>query len=123
MTEVYTNSQNKYKNTYKLNEQENQIFVFEIVLQKFNENDKIIRKIKKQKKGNILSCEDNILFDEIKELKITAIDINNPTQEIIVNINLDHNKKYCTFIDTNIYLEFFRNTHLLESNYDIIKIN
>jgi len=123
MTEVYTNSQNKYKNTYKLNEQENQIFVFEIVLQKFNENDKIIRKIKKQKKGNILSCEDNILFDEIKELKITAIDINNPTQEIIVNINLDHNKKYCTFIDTNIYLEFFRNTHLLESNYNIIKIN
>ena len=122
MTEVYTNSQSKYKNTYKLNEQENQIFVFEIILKKFNQKNKIIRKIKKQKKGNILSCEDNILFDEIKELKITAIDVNNPTKEIIVNINLDHNKKYCTYINTNIYLEFFTNINLLESNYDIINI-
>ena len=30
MAEVYTNSQSKY--TYKLNEPENQMFVFEIVL-------------------------------------------------------------------------------------------
>lgn len=118
MTEVYTNSQSKY--TYKLNEPENQMFVFEIVLKKFCQKNKIIRKIKKHRKGNIISCGDNILFDEIKELKLTAIDVNNPTQEIVVNINLDHNKKYCTFIDTNIYLELFTSTNLLECNYNII---
>ena len=104
MTEVYTNSQGKY--TYKLNEPENQMFVFEILLKKFNQKTKIIRKIKKHKKGNIISSDDNVLFEEVKELKLTAIDVNNPTQEIVVNINLDHNKKYCTFINTNIYLEF-----------------
>lgn len=119
MTEVYTtNSQSKY--TYKLNEPENQMFVFEIVLKKFNQKNKIIRKIKKHKKGNIISANDNVLFDEVKELTLTAIDVNNPTQEIIININLDHGKKYCTFINENIYLEIFTSTNFLECNYNII---
>ena len=119
MTEVYTtNSQSKY--TYKLNEPENQMFVFEIVLKKFNQKNKIIRKIKKNKKGNIISANDNILFDEVKELTLTAIDVNNPTQEIVININLDHEKKYCTFINENIYVEIFTNSNFLECNYNFI---
>lgn len=117
--EVYTTtSQGKY--TYKINEPENQMFVFEVVLQKFNQKNKIIRKIKKHKKGNIISLNDNILFDEIKEIQLTAIDLNKPTQEIIVSTMLDHNKKYCTFINNNIYLEFFTSNDFLECNYDII---
>lgn len=119
MAEIYSIS-NQSKYTYKLNEPENQMFVFEIVLQKFNQKNKIIRKIKKTKKGNIISTNDNILFDDIKEIKLTAIDVNNPTQEITVNVKLDHNKKYCTTIDTNIYLEFFTNSQFLECNYNII---
>lgn len=49
MAEIYSIS-NQSKYTYKLNEPENQMFVFEIVLQKFNQKNKIIRKIKKTKK-------------------------------------------------------------------------
>ncbi len=119
MTEVYNiNSQSKY--TYKLVEPENQMFVFEILLKKFNQKNKFIRKTKKHKRGNIISSGDNILFSNIKEFKLTAIDVNNPTVEIIVNINLDHNKKSYIFNNSHISLEIFSNTNFLECNYNII---
>ena len=119
MTELYTtNSHSKY--TYKLFEPETQMFVFEIVLKKFNEQTKTIHKIKKTKKGNLISSNDNILFTDIKEIKLTIIDINNPINESVININLDHLKKYSTFINSDIYLEFFINSEYLESNYNFL---
>jgi hypothetical protein len=119
MTELYTtNSHSKY--TYKLFEPETQMFVFEIILKKFNEQTKTIHKIKKTKKGNLISSNDNILFTDVKEIKLTIIDINNPINEAIININLDHLKKYSTFINSDIYLEFFINSEYLESNYNFL---
>jgi predicted lipase len=120
MTEVYTDSQSKY--TYNLIEPENQMFVFEVILKKFNNKTKIIRKIKKNKKGNIISSNDSILFSEIKELSLTTIDLHNPTQETVININLDHYNEYRSFINTNICLEIFSNNNFLECNYNFITL-
>lgn len=119
MAEVYANSsQSKY--TYKLIEPENQIFVFEIVLKKNNQKNKTIRKIKKTKKGNLISQNDCISFNDVKQLSITIVDINSPTDELIINVNLDQINKYSTFINHKIYLEFFSKSDNLECNYNFI---
>lgn len=118
MTELYNNSHSKY--TYKLNEFDNQVFVFELILKKFNKKNKIIRKIKRNKKGAIICPADNIIYQNIDKITLTAIDINNPTQESIVEIYLDHTKKYSTFIDNNIYIEIYANGEYLECNYDFL---
>jgi len=118
MTELYNNSHSKY--TYKLNELDNQVFVFELILKKFNKKNKIIRKIKRNKKGNVICLADNIIFENIDKISLTAIDINNPVQESIIEIYLDHMKKYVTFIDTNIYIEIYANGEFLECNYDFL---
>jgi hypothetical protein len=118
MTELYNNSHSKY--TYKLNELDNQVFVFELILKKFNNKNKIIRKIKRNKKGNIICLADNIMYENIDKITLTAIDINNPTQEFIGEIYLDHTKKYSTFINNNIYVEIYANGEYLECNYDFL---
>ena len=117
MTILY-NSHVKY--TYKLNELDNQVFVFELVFKKFNKKNKIVRKIEKNKKGNIISSSDNIIYNEIDKITLTAIDINNPTREFIIDINLDHSNKYSTCINSNIYIEIFSKLQYLECNYNFI---
>ena len=121
MAQVYTDSQSKY--TYKLIEPENQMFIFEVILKKKNNKTKTIRKIKKYIKGNIISSNDSILFSEIKEFSLTMIDLNNPTHEIVININLDHYNEYRSFVNSNICLEIFSNNNFLECNYNFISSN
>ena len=116
MAESYNDS----KYTYSINELDNQMFVFEIILQKFNQKNKIIRKIKKNTSGKLITINEKIDYSNINKIIINAININNPTTEIIVDIKLDQLNKYSTFINKNIYLEFFSTSDLLECNYNII---
>jgi predicted ATPase with chaperone activity len=119
MTELYDyNHQSKY--IYKMNEMNNLVYIFEIILKKNNQKTKTIRKIKKNKEGNLISLNENIKFNEIKKFNLTAIDINYPTNEIIVNLSLDHHNDYSTYIDDRIYLEFISKSDILECNYNIL---
>ena len=119
MTEVYnTASSSKY--IYTLNEQDTQMFVFEIILKKINQKNKIIRKIKKTKQGSLITFDENIVFSEINKIELTAININDPTNEITVNLSLDQNKKFSTYIDSKIYLEFYATIDKLEANFNIL---
>ena len=118
MTEIYNNSQSKY--TYTLNQNNNQIFVFEIILKKHDNKDITIRKIKKKTKGNIISLNNNIIYDDIDKISLTAIDINNSIQELIIDINIDHTKKYSTFINSSIYIEIFSKSNYLKCNYEFL---
>ena len=123
MSEVYYNNYNNSKYTYTINEIDNEVFVFEIILKKFNNKNKIIRKIIKNKKGNIISLLDNIIYENIDSILLTAININNPTQELSIHINIDQSKKYNTFINSLIYIELFSNNNYLECNYNFLNKN
>jgi hypothetical protein len=64
----------------------------------------------------------NISYDEIKKISITAIDINNPVKEIVVECSINQANKYSLVIDHNIFIEFYNNNGQLEANYNLINI-
>lgn len=119
MSENYSIVKNS-KYIYKVNENEEDMFVFEIILKKFIGKNEIIRKIKKTRAGKLLNINEDIKYDDINKILLNIININDPTQEINICIKLDHINKYSTFINNNIYLEFFKNINLLECNYNIL---
>jgi hypothetical protein len=101
------------------NEQNGQLFIFEIILIDNNNKLLTIRKIKKEPQGIILSLLDNILYDKIYNIKICIYNRNNLNNEINIKINIDHKMTYTTFINNNIYLEFKKNNNFMECNYNI----
>ena len=118
MTEVYNSHNSKY--TYSINESETQIYIFELILHKNDNQNKIIRKIKKNNKGNIISTTDNIIYNDINKIKLTAININNPIQELIIDIEIDHENQYISFINSSIYIEIYSKSNYIECNYKFI---
>ena len=111
----------KYNNTKYLhsrNESEKGMYVFEIMLKdKFNETH-VIRKIKQNYQGSLLSCDDNILYTMINIIKVTIIDVNNNNNPIIVKGIIDHKQSVTTILNNTIYLEFRQNSNnLIEAHY------
>jgi hypothetical protein len=96
-------NQNKY-NLITL-EDDTQTFIFELLLKdKFN-NITIIRKIKKNSYGNLLSPGDNINYSNINKYKLSIININNPDEPIIIKNNINHNLISNTYNNNNIQIE------------------
>jgi len=125
MCEVnYTIQRKKSENskyTYKNNEQGSPIFIFELI---FNNNEGInttIRKIKRGNQGNVISMNDNILYDNIDRIKISILDGTNINNQIQAKIIIDHSTTYTTYITNDIYLEFNKNNNYLECNYNIFQ--
>ena len=123
MCEVnYTIQRKKLENskyTYKNNEQGSPIFIFELI---FNNNHGInttVRKIKRGNQGNVISMNDNILYDNIDRIKISILDGTNINNQIQAKIIIDHSTTYTTHITNDIYLEFNKNNNYLECNYNI----
>ena len=123
MCEVnYTIQRKKSENskyTYKNNEQGSPIFIFELI---FNNNHGInttVRKIKRGNQGNVISMNDNILYDNIDRIKISILDGTNINNQIQAKIIIDHSTTYTTHITNDIYLEFNKNNNYLECNYNI----
>lgn len=121
MTEnTYTIQKKYFKCVYQNNEQDSQIFIFEIVLK---ENDLLfntIRKIKKGNQGNLISSTDSILYQTIDHVKVSILDTNNINNIINAEIFIDHSTTYTTYVSNQIYLEFNKNsTNFLECNYNI----
>ena len=121
MTEIY--NQNLFKYTYSIIEQENEMFIFELVLTKFNKSKQItFRCTKNSRSGKLVSFENKIHYDEIKKICISAIDLNNPLLDINVNCLLNQHNKYTIILKNNIFIEFYEFNGFLESNYNIINI-
>jgi hypothetical protein len=101
---------------------ESELYIFEILLEKFNEEPKIIRKILNAKSGCLISVNDNINYNIIKNISLVAIYSNNFEKEIKINVELKHNIDITKFINKYIYIEFIKNNiNILECNYIIKK--
>lgn len=119
MTYNYVNQNNKY-NLITL-EDDTQTFIFELLLKdKFN-NITIIRKIKKNPYGNLLSTYDNINYSNINKYKLSVINIKNPDEPIIIKNNINHNLISNTFTNTNIYIEINKINNIMNFLYTINK--
>jgi len=127
MFEIYTNndqynSYNLINNNYSYSMTESELYIFEILLEKFNEEPKIIRKILNAKSGCLISVTDNINYSSIKNISLVAIYSNNLEKEIKINVELQHNSNDTKFINKYIYIEFIKNNiNILECNYIIKK--
>jgi hypothetical protein len=120
MTEISSENISKY--TYRINEHDNEMFVFELTFKKFNEKSQKLRKIKYFRTGQLLSVEDNITYNNIKKIIVSALDVNNPINEINVDCTLNQSNKHTLVLNNNIFIEFYEKNGFLESNYNIIEI-
>ena len=102
-------------------EDDTQTFIFELLLKdKFN-NITIIRKIKKNSYGNLLSPGDNINYSNINKYKLSVINLNNPDEPIIIKNNIDHNLVSNTFNNNNIHIEIKKINNNMNIFYNINK--
>jgi len=124
MTELY--QENYKKNidnyTYRINESEDDLFIFELTLKNNDQKNTKLRFIKNTRNGILISINDNLLYNDIKKILLTAIDINNPIKEIKIDCILNQTNRQTIILNSNIYLEFYDNNGYLESNYKLINI-
>ena len=116
---VQKKKQENSKYSLMNNEQDSQLFIFEIILKTLDDKSITIRKIQKGTQGMLISSEDNIKYSDIERIKISILDSNNLKNEITTKITIDHKTNYTTYLDSIIYLEFNSNSSgLLISNYN-----
>lgn len=112
------NEQTKY--TYKQNEVDSQIYIFELILKDINNNISIIRRIKKCNQGSLISINDNIKYNTINKYKLSVLDINHPDKPIIIKSTIDNLLTTNTYLSDKIYLEIIETkNNMLEFNYHI----
>lgn len=122
MTEIFR-EEHISKYTYRINEDETELFIFELVLKQFNQNKNLkLRRIKNSRTGKLIGIEDNIKYNDIKKIIVSAIDINSPNKDINVECILNHSNKHTLILKNNIFIEFLELNGNLESNYNIINI-
>jgi hypothetical protein len=122
MAEIY-HTENISKYTYRINEDETEMFIFELVLKKFNQNKNLkLRRVKNSRTGKLINFDENIKYSDIKKINVSAIDINNPNKDINVECILNHSNKHTLILKNNIFIEFYELNGNLESNYNIINI-
>lgn len=116
---VQKKKQENSKYSLMNNEQDSQLFIFEIILKTLDDKSITIRKIKKGTQGMLISSEDNIKYSDIDRIKVSILDSNNLKNEITTKITIDHKTNYTTYLDSIIYLEFNSNSSgILISNYN-----
>jgi hypothetical protein len=113
------NEQTKY--TYKQNEVDSQIYIFELILKDKNSSINVIRRIKKSNQGNLISVNDNIMYNTIDKYKLSVLDVNHPDKPIIVKGNINSLLTTNTCVTDEIYLEIIETKNsMLEFNYHIM---
>jgi len=124
MTELYQENYNKTidKYTYRINENEDELFIFELILKNNNQESNKLRIIKNTRSGKLISINDNLLYNNIKKILLSAININNPVKEFKIDCILNQVNKQTIILNNNIYVEFYDNNGYLESNYNLINI-
>jgi hypothetical protein len=108
------------KYIYKNNEDDSQTYVFELIFKDKFKNIKVIRRIKKSNRGNLVSNDDNISYNIIEKYKLTVLDINYPEKPIIVKEYINCSLSTNSYLTNNIYLEVNQTyNNMLEFNYHI----
>lgn len=102
---------------YNLSIDNNKFYIFEIKLKSSDNNKYTIRKIKKTMDGNLINSFDNI--NNIISLKMTVIDFNNPTNQIIIR-KKDIDQINSTIIQNKNILLHINNNDNLIINYKIL---
>lgn len=110
------------KYCYRNNENSDDLYIFEIILEGFDDNNTNFRKITRERSGSLIHLDDSILYNDIKKIELSAMDVNKPNNEIHINYKLDHDNKKNIIINNNICVEFKKIDNLLKCNFNFIKI-
>jgi len=110
--------QSKY--TYKTNESDSPTLIFELILKDKNNENIIIRRIKKSNQGVLITPEDNIKYNMMERYRLTIIDVNSPDNVIYVKDNINHTLSTNTFINNMIYLEISEMSDCMNICYNIL---
>jgi hypothetical protein len=105
---TFQKKSNASKYSHQHNENDSTTYIFELCLVDKIDNTKIIRRISKLNQGNLISSEDNIIYDSFLKFKLTVLDINNPDKLIIVKDYLYPNLTMVSIVNKDIYLEIFQ---------------
>jgi hypothetical protein len=120
----YSIQKKKLENTKYVvsnNEQDSRLYIFEIILQPIEGTNIIIRKIKKNNQGKLLTSEESIKYSNIDKVHISVLDSNNLKNEIIADININQTTSCTTYYTQQIYLEFNNTANkFLECNYSML---
>lgn len=125
--EINYNIQNKKCDISKYkcntNESNNNTYIFELILKNNLKQSHIIRMIKNSNQGNLISSNDNILYNTINKYKLTVLDVKNPNNPIIIKDFIDHSLSSNIFYNNNIYLEINQTTNnYININYHLTNI-
>jgi hypothetical protein len=110
--------QSKY--TYKTNESDSPTLIFELVLKDKNNENIIIRRIKKSNQGVLITPEDNIKYNMMERYRLTIIDVNSPDNVIYVKDNINHTLSTNTFMNNMIYLEITEISDCMNICYNLL---
>ena len=69
------NSNTKY--SLKHNEQDSQLFIFEIIMKTIDGNNIVLRKIKKNTQGKLFTSEESIKYANIDKVQVSVLNSNN----------------------------------------------
>jgi hypothetical protein len=107
-------------NKYSLNENNDNLYILELILKDNLNNIKTFRQITKKYKGVLISNSDNILYNDIKKYKLTFFSISNMNNPIIIKRNINHLININSYMINNIYIEIREtNNKLMEITYQI----
>jgi hypothetical protein len=121
MTNILNNNLNYSKYIYKNTEIDTKTYIFELLLKDKDYNSKIYRCIKNSNRGKLITSNDNILYENIDNYKLSFVDIINPDKSIIINEFINHNLSSNIYIDNKICIEINKiKDKLLNMNYKII---
>ena len=110
--------QTKY--TYKTSETDGTTLIFELTLRTKNNENQIIRKIKKTNQGILIAQDDMINYDIIDRYRLTIIDINYPDKIIHIKNTIEHNLSTNTFMNEMIYLEINEISGFMNICYNLL---
>jgi hypothetical protein len=119
---IYKKKSEQSKYIYRSVEDDSQIFIFELVLKNNMNESNTIRKLMKHTTGNLITLEDNIMYNDIDKFKLTIININFPDEPIVIKHMIDHNLSTNIFLNDTVYIEI-NNTinNIMLINYTIGK--
>ena len=118
---IHKNINQSSKYTYANNEADTQTYIFELIIKDNSNNIKVIRRIKKCNQGNLVSIDDNLLYNMIDKYKLTILDINFPDKPIVIKKCIDNSLNTNSYLTNNVYLEINQTSNnLLEFNYHIL---
>ena len=91
--QVLTENTNFLRNSrycYRNNKNIDDLYIFEIILEGFNDDNTNFRKITRERSGSLIHLEDSILYDNIRKIELSALDVNKPCNEVHINYKLNH---------------------------------